>query len=284
MRVHNKNRGKSVAKIALRENIYGQKIWLDEHESIGQAIIKKGIYDEHAIFYIEKILQKLKDPVCLDIGANIGNHALVMARHSNHVYCFEPQPDVAEMLTKTINENNLQNIKVFCVGLSDQEQTLTFYKNLDGNDGSSTFIADMKAKNYETNHLACVIGDKLLQENHIDKIDFIKIDVEGYEYPALNGLRQTIMHSRPVIMMEWNNAATKAQFDQNQFFANVLKDYEIKALTSNHHKNYWGNGWQAVIKRFVYRKLTKKRRVLTAFNPACNYTNILLIPREKSYV
>ncbi len=60
-----------MAKIALRENIYGQKIWLDEHESIGQAIINKGIYDEHAISYIEKILQKLKDPVCLDIGAKL---------------------------------------------------------------------------------------------------------------------------------------------------------------------------------------------------------------------
>ncbi len=172
-------------------------------------------------------------------------------------------------------------MKVFCVGLSDQDQILTFYKNLDGNDGSSTFVADMKANHYETNSLTCVIGDKLLQQNHIEKIDFIKIDVEGYEYPALNGLRQTIVYSRPIIMMEWNNDATKAQFQQNHFFTNVLNDYVIMALTSNHHKNYWGSSWQAVIKRFFYRKLTQKRRVLTTFNPAFDYTNILLIPREK---
>jgi FkbM family methyltransferase len=273
-----------VAKIALHENRYGQKIWLDEHESIGQAIIKKGIYDEHAIFYIEKILKKMKDSICLDIGSNIGNHALVMARFSKQVYCFEPQQDVADMLTKSIAENHLQNVKVFCLGLSDQDQILTFYKNLDGNDGSSTFVADMKAKHYETNTLTCVMGDKLLQKHHIDKIDFIKIDVEGYEYPALNGLRETIIYSRPIIMMEWNNAATKAQFEQNHFFTSILKDYEIQALTSNHHKNCWGSGYAAVIKRFFYRKLTKKRRVLTTFNPAYDYTNILLIPREKMHL
>jgi FkbM family methyltransferase len=269
--------------IILHENRYGQKIWIDVRESIGQAIIKKGIYDENAIYYIEKILQAMPDSICLDIGANIGNHALVMSKFCKMVYCFEPQQEALVLLNKTKAINQLNNLKIFPVALSDKDEELVFYKNKEGHGGSSTFVADLKAHHCVTENLICVIGDDLLQNNDIHKIDFIKIDVEGFEPHVLKGLEKSILKSRPIIMMEWNNKTTKQQFAENDLFNNLFQQYEIKAIANNHHKYYWGRKWYSQILRFVYRKFSKKRRVVMNFFPELDYTNILLIPVERRH-
>jgi FkbM family methyltransferase len=271
-----------VNPITLHENIYGQKIWVDAGESIGQAIIKKGIYDENAIYYMEKILQSMNDPVCLDIGANIGNHALVMTKYSKMVYCFEPQKEVVDLLNKTKEANHLNNLEVFCTALSDKNEELVFYKNLDGHGGSSTFISCLKANKYATENITCVIGDDLLQKNNIHHIDFIKIDVEGFEARALNGIKQLIQKSRPVIMMEWNNEMTKKQFKEDDLFNTLFQNYQIKAIANNHHRYYWGKRWYSQILRFFHRKCTKKQRVIMNFFPELDYSNILLIPAERN--
>lgn len=266
--------------ITLHENIYGQKIWVDITESIGQSIIKKGIYDENAIYYIEKILKSMHDPICLDIGANIGNHALVMSKFSKMVYCFEPQDEAIHLLNKTKEINQLHNLEIFPIALSDKNEELVFYKNLDGHGGSSTFISHLKANKYATVNITCVIGDDLLQKNNIHKIDFIKIDVEGFEPRVLKGMKQTILTSRPVIMMEWNNESTKKQFAENNLFKTLFPSYQVKAITTNHHKYYWGKKWYSQVIRFFYRKFSKKRRIIMDFFPELDYTNILLIPAE----
>jgi FkbM family methyltransferase len=273
-----------MANILLKENKYGQKIWVDENESIGKAIIKKGIYDANGIHYINKILQLIDAPICLDIGANIGNHALIMARHSKKVYCFEPQTDIVNLLKKTINENNIKNMEIFCLGLSDKNEKLTFYKNLDGNGGSSTFIADLKGTNYQIENFECRVGDEIIEQNRIEKIDFIKIDVEGFEAHSLSGLKNSILKFRPIIMMEWNNQVTKEKFQQHDLFNTLFKNYEIHSILNNHHRYYWGKRWFSRTARVFYRKLTKKRPLLYHFDRKLNYTNILFIPPERKWV
>ena len=101
--------------VVLKENKYGQKIWVDENEEIGRTIIAKGIYDEHAIYCIEKILQSLDSPVCLDIGANIGFFSLLAAKcvgASGKVIAFEPNPSTADILEKNIALNGFKNILI----------------------------------------------------------------------------------------------------------------------------------------------------------------------------
>src|SRR6185437_5546038 len=164
------------------------------------------------------------------------NHAIVMSKFSKIVYCFEPQQDAVNLLNKTIAANHIHNIEIFPIALSDKNEELVFYKNLDGHGGSSTFISSLKANKYVTENITCMIGDELLQKNNIHKIDFIKIDVEGFEPQVLNGIKQSILKFRPIIMMEWNNEATKKQFSENDLFHNLFQNYKIKAIASNHHK------------------------------------------------
>lgn len=263
--------------VVLMQNKYGQKIWADPSEIIGDAILKKGIYDEHAIHCIQKILTKMAEPIVLDIGAHMGNHALVMTQFSKMVYCFDPLPANVDLLHRNKNENQIQNMQVFPYGLSDQEQTLPFFKD------AYTFVPDLQEGISPTNVLVCKVGDDLLKEHHINKVDFIKIDIEGFEARALYGLKHTIQTSRPVVMMEWNNDHTREGFKQYDLFNTVFENYKILAMTHNHHKAYWGNQWYSQLLRFLYRKFVPKRKVLAHFVPEVRYTNILLLPKEKDW-
>jgi len=260
-------------------NKYGQVIWSEPDSHIADAIIKHGVYDEHAIHYIEKILQAMPDkPIVLDIGAHIGNHALIMTRFSKMVYCFEPLTENVTVLQRNQSENHIQNMQIFPFALSDKNETLTFYKD------GSTFVSDLQHAGSATEILTCKIGDEVLQENQIHRIDFIKIDVEGFEAQALRGLSNIIKSSQPVVMMEWNNDTTRELFAKYNLFNDVFKGYQIRALSHNHQKHYWGPKWYWQLARFIYRKIVPKRRLLTHFTPEGEYTNILLFPAEKSWV
>lgn len=263
---------------AWAHNKFGQKIWINSNNHIGKAIIEKGIYDEHAIHYIEKILQQIPQPICLDIGAHIGNHALVMSKFSHMVYCFDPDPENVHALKCNQKENNILNMQIFDCGLSDKNEELIFYKQ------GSTFVSALKKDHSETETLFCKIGDEVLQQQCVKKIDFIKIDIEGFEARALSGLKQTIQASRPIIIMEWNNDTTRKQFEKYHLLKTVFKDYQILAISHNHHKSYWGKQWYKQFLRFFYRKIVPKQRKLCRFFPEISYANVILFPTEKAWV
>lgn len=266
----------------LKMNNYGQKIWVDTKSHVGKTIIEKGIYDENALYYLTSILQKIPHAICLDIGAHLGNHALVMTLNSDMVYCFEPDNLNANLLKKNKEENNIQNMQIFNFGLSDQNEELTFYHN--SFRGRSTFVSALKEKNCSEEIIKCRVGDELLAELNIQKIDFIKIDIEGFEARALQGLKNTITQYKPILMMEWNNENTKVEFKKYNLFATIFNDYQIYSILYNHHKYYWGNHWSGKISRFFYRKFVNKKTVLHLFDAEKNYRNILLCPTEKKWV
>lgn len=264
-----------MSNMALLTNKYGQLIWSEPDSHIADAIRKKGIYDDQAISYIERILKNIPEAVVLDIGAHIGNHALVMSQFSKMVYCFEPLPENIAVLQLNQKENHISNMQIFNVGLSDQNETLTFYQD------GSTFVSDLQHQGSATQSLTCRIGDEVMQEQGIQKIDFIKMDIEGFEPRALHGLQKTITTSRPIIIMEWNNDATRDAFQKLDLFNTIFKDYQVQAIAHNHHKYYFGSNWYSPFLRFLYRKCSRKRRMLIPFSTKGDYTNILLIPNEK---
>lgn len=261
-------------------NRYQQKIAFDSNDHIGKTILEKGIYDPKGISYIEKVLSQMDRPVALDIGANIGNHALVMARHCQMVYLFEPQPHVIALLNKTQALNQLNNWEIMPIGLSDAAETLTLYRNLSGNNGASTFIPELKSSTYSTDELRVEIGDRIIQEKNLSRLDFIKIDVEGFEARAIAGLKDTIARFRPVIVMEWNNAITKKQFEEYQLFTQVLPHYLSKGVINNTDKSRWKGKWFANIRRAFYKLTHQKAPVLETFNEAEDYQHVILVPNE----
>ena len=99
-------------QIRVIHNRYQQKIAILEKDHISDAIQQKGIYDPIGIKVIESILKQIPHAKVFDIGANVGNHALAMARYSDTVHLFEPQHSIANLLEQTKMLNHLNNWQI----------------------------------------------------------------------------------------------------------------------------------------------------------------------------
>ena len=120
--------------------------------------------------------------VGLDIGSNIGQWTRPLARRFQSVVCFEPNPNFRECFNKNIHENN---VVLWPVGLSDKE-----HKAKQG--FNSTVLQN------EDGEINC----RTLDSFGLTNVDFVKIDVDGFEIPLLNGAKETLIKNNPVINIE----------------------------------------------------------------------------------
>ena len=130
----------------------------------------------HAVSFVKKWR------VCLDIGSNVGQWTRPLAKKFKQVVCFEPNPNFRECFNKNITE---QNVTLYPYGLSDKEHAASQEFN-------STVIDDQPGD----------IKMKTLDSYNFSKVDLVKIDVDGYEIPLLNGARETLTNNTPVINIE----------------------------------------------------------------------------------
>ncbi|MEL6495299.1 MAG: FkbM family methyltransferase [Cyanobacteria bacterium J06623_7] len=146
----------------------------------------------------------------LDVGANIGCTSLLFSDLGQQVIAFEPLPRTFELLQKNINLAQKKNIQALPFALGDEaRETEMFF--LDAN-RSMAFILDRTSRD---DSQAAVIEvkrlDDVFPELGLDRLDLIKIDVEGYELRVLEGARQTINRYRPIVQMEFNSWTLNVQ-------------------------------------------------------------------------
>jgi FkbM family methyltransferase len=125
---------------------------------------------------------------CVDAGANVGMWTRSLMQDFEQVHCFEPNPIFAECWRKNIPSD--QNAVLHQVGLGDSDHTATFTQPL----------AQM---------LDRTPGDiqiRTLDSFELVDIDFIKIDVDGYEDLLVKGAQETIAENLPVINIEMKRA------------------------------------------------------------------------------
>jgi FkbM family methyltransferase len=159
-----------------------------------------GRFADHELATLEQRLfpQLDRAGVCLDIGANIGNHAVNFADYFAHVHAFEPNSKALDLLH--INAKLRENITVHPLGLSDRTQTIEVAQpthNLGGTGTSANGNLDgTRVK------LPLVALDSLDLELDGQHIAFVKIDVEGAEADVIKGAARTLTAHRPVLGME----------------------------------------------------------------------------------
>lgn len=141
--------------------------------------------------------------VVLDVGANVGISAMMMARwigSEGHIYAFEPSPRPKKLLAQHLQLNGLSDRVTICdFALSDAEGTATFYAS--GISGKSALSDANIGQDSEAVKVPVTTVDAYC-ETHKIKPSFIKIDVEGFEFNVLNGARKTLEETRPRILVE----------------------------------------------------------------------------------
>ena len=173
------------------KKIYRNEFVYFFNDTIAKEINIHGIYEKDEINLISEVLKSKGNIV--DIGANIGNHSLAFSRISKKVYSFEAHPRIFEILK--FNTKESKNIKIFNLGLSDRKGFLFFNNNKSTNMGGKKLskTGSIKSK-----------VDKLDNIIKLDKkIKLIKIDIEGHEYEALQGMKKLLSNNNSLILLEF---------------------------------------------------------------------------------
>lgn len=143
-------------------------------DSLFIPYIYKEIYFDG--IYVD-VLNGKSDMVILDIGANIGVVTQHMREHAKKVYAIEPSSEHFEALAKNKEFNGWDNVEIFNVAVADKDGEMTLHK-LGTNRTCNSLV-----NNYgdEGQKVKTVALDTFFEENKIDKVDFVKLDVEGAE-------------------------------------------------------------------------------------------------------
>jgi FkbM family methyltransferase len=144
------------------------------------------------------------DSVIIDAGANIGAFSVFAATLAPHgsIYAFEPGPRAFELLRQ--NTAAYQNIYGYNCGLGNISKRHKLC--LHSQDTVKSTYEDSRCRPIAQNQGAIIDSqvitlDEFVSRENITRLDFIKIDTEGYEAKIIEGARNTIKKYRPVIVM-----------------------------------------------------------------------------------
>lgn len=153
--------------------------------------------------------------VCIDVGANIGVYSSVMARlvgHAGAVHAFEPVCHVRQKLLANVQLNGHSWIEVNECALGDGNDILEMHQVNEGEfrSGTSSFVknenfSQMGPEKFTTIRVTVKTLDRYVEDCCLDKIDFVKLDVEGFELKVLLGGEATIDRYGPTILMEYDS-------------------------------------------------------------------------------
>ena len=151
---------------------------------------------EHICTIKNGIVNKaIHNGLVLDIGANIGNHTIFfLTKKARKIFSFEPVKDTFDILKRNIEINNFQSsVNLFNAGVGQKKgkAILKYYNSK--NTGMSQVCLD------QNGNIPIISIDEL---NIEEQINFIKIDVEGYEADVIKGMTKTIKQNKPLIMIE----------------------------------------------------------------------------------
>ncbi len=174
-------------------------------------IITRGFYDSYRLRALKVLVEtrpSLFRPegaqsVVLDIGTNVGNHAIFFSGIFDRVIAFEPIPALVAVTRASLMVNGIQNVTLHEVGLSDANLSRTIGVQLH-NFGASSLHLDPTQDGRVPLEIRVMRGDDVLASafGPQDHVGLVKIDVEGHEAPALKGLRATLARFSPVIWFE----------------------------------------------------------------------------------
>jgi FkbM family methyltransferase len=221
-------------KINLQEMLYhAQGISkYQTSELSGEAYLLNNILPS----YFEKLNNK---PVIFDVGANTGEYfnELISKFQQASIFAFEPNPNCFNSLKKIAEQHT--NTKVFEIGFGASETTSSMfsYANESDSEHASLFkevLTDLhKTNDVQKIDIQISTIDKFCQRHQIEKINFLKIDTEGYELEVIKGASEMIAGNKiDLIQFEFNEMNIVSKVFLKDFY-DKLSDYSFFRLDSN---------------------------------------------------
>ena len=176
-------------------------------ENLGIELLINGIYEEDIIRFLKSHLAD--GIIYFDIGANIGSLGLPVIKLKKNIqyFGFEASPEVFPYLEKNLRENGIDNYKlVNRLVHKDDQQTMKFYQSKWY--GKSSLAPTYSAEYVMVNSISI---DKYCCEQNIEKIDWMKIDVQGFELYVFEGMKNMLAQKKiKNILFEFESWAEEA--------------------------------------------------------------------------
>jgi len=257
------------------DSLFNGKMVVFAHEHIGVRINQYGYYDKDALdllfLFLSPVLHEFKTGCALDIGANIGNHALFFSQYFSKVVAFEPHPRIFELLT--INSRLVDNIEVYNFGISDQDGVVQLKENRLNMGASSMSSINNTSLQFD------VQVKSLDSLNIYDNVTFMKIDVEGFEANVIKGGLSLIEKNMPIIVFEQHKIDFVGSSTETIKYLHEL-GYKICWREKNNFSK------RSVVRRFqklmnaLNNRRTEYRIVTEDVIPVDNYGMLIAIPKR----
>jgi FkbM family methyltransferase len=203
------------------DSFLSEVIWNNNFENKEQAFIKS---------YLKE------GDVFLDIGANIGLYTLLASKavgNSGKIFAFEPSPKTFIRLTENVAHNHLTNCILENIALSNVEGEFSIMLSQEGFDAWNSLAKPTMGNLYYEEKVTTKTLDSFIDEAEIKKINFIKIDVEGWEINVLKGASNYLINNDPTILFEVaQDSLINAGFSVKELFE-ILNSYGFTIFRIN---------------------------------------------------
>ncbi|PZV18669.1 MAG: FkbM family methyltransferase [Leptolyngbya sp.] len=177
--------------------------------AISRPILVKGVHEAS----VTKVFKQYMKPNLrfIDIGANLGYYSLLVASQcpNSKIYSFEPDLKNFQLFSSSITYNQFQDrIQAYCLAVGSENKIITISDLGNNSNSGARFTGDNKevlrpyihGENPYFREVEAVQLDSFLPDF---KIDLVKIDIEGYEPFAIQGMFNIIKQNKPIIFLEF---------------------------------------------------------------------------------
>ena len=193
------------------------------------------------LFLKQKIKITGDSKIFFDVGANVGQYTQLLSEifddQKSTIYSFEPSAITFSELTKRFIQN--KNVRIYNFGFSDRPEELTFFSNDPATSSSLSSIYDRHLEHIgiamqPSEKINVVTIDNFCKENKINKINFLKIDVEGHELKVLEGAANMLNEKRIyAIQFEFGACAIDSRIYFKDFYGMLSSNYNLFRIVKN---------------------------------------------------
>lgn len=231
--------------IDIKYNTNNIKMLLHSKDStaVSIQILNFGEYESEELNMVLKLLGMLdNESVIFDIGANLGWYTLNLKKDmkTRKIYSFEPIKETFDKLKQNVYINEIDENNIFNFGFFNENKKIEFFYDILASGASS--LADLREVK-TTQKVECNVRrmDDFVKDENINRIDFIKCDVEGSELFVYQGGIESIDRFKPIVFSEmlrkWSNKFGYHPNDIINLFTKigyqcyVINDKKLKLFT-----------------------------------------------------
>ena len=157
-------------------------------------------YEPEVTVFLREVLRP--GMVFIDVGANLGYYTLLGAKRvgsRGQVHAFEPAPLQFQHLTLNVRTNQVANVVLNKCAVADHVGEIQFFVSDGWNQG--THSLGMVQRNMRARQVKCTSLDEYVSEASLDRVDVVKMDVEGAELLVCRGARRMLASLKPAVIV-----------------------------------------------------------------------------------